>query len=220
MDAGLVFSHFVQIPQSARWPWPFGINVVCVLAGANSAYSASPSPPTTINLATPAAPTLGIITNTTVQLNWVDIAGETSYDIVKDEVPMGLVIPKNTLTYTVTGLTPNTTYTFRVKAVNSYNTATSPAALPAKTTVNPTTLTSVTPLSSSELKLLWVDVSGEAGYEIQSVPLVNHEENPASPPSGWGTWTIRKRKRASAKPCGPRAITRPTRPESKRITAP
>jgi hypothetical protein len=55
------------------------------------------------------------ITDTSVQLNWTDAGDEQSYLIYKNSV---LLVKRgaNTLTYTATGLTANTTYSFRVDA--------------------------------------------------------------------------------------------------------
>jgi trimeric autotransporter adhesin len=71
----------------------------------------------------PTAPTLsaGTITTTSIQLNWTgatDNVGVVSYDVYQ-----GLSFVTNTVssTYTVTGLNPNTAYTFTVKAKDASN---------------------------------------------------------------------------------------------------
>jgi chitodextrinase len=57
----------------------------------------------------------GTVTETTVQLNWTDGGDEQNYKLYQDSVLL-TTLGKNVLTFTVTNLTPNTTYNFRVDA--------------------------------------------------------------------------------------------------------
>ncbi|MBT0663850.1 fibronectin type III domain-containing protein [Geobacter pelophilus] len=158
-----------------------------LLTGANSTFS-SPERTATTVLPTPAAPTTSNISNNSVTLTWTDILGETNYDIIKDGVRLNLALAKDTITYTVTGLSPATAYNFQVYAYNGLSSSTS-TATPATTTVNPTSLSSVVPQSATAIQLTWADATGESGYEIQRRTLNNQEESPASPPTGWTAWT-------------------------------
>jgi uncharacterized delta-60 repeat protein len=167
--------------------YKFRLQGVHTTQSANSAYS-SPDRTATTFIPTPAAPTTSNITNNSVTLTWTDILGETNYDIIKDGVRMNLALAKDTITYTVTGLSPATSYNFQVYAYNSLSNSTS-TVTPATTTVNPTSLLSVVPQSATAILLTWADAAGESGYEIQRRTLSNQEENPASPPTGWTAWT-------------------------------
>ena len=61
----------------------------------------------------------GTITSTSIQLNWTDAVDETSYEVHEQTAACtgggaAVVLPANTLTYTVSNLLPNTTHTFCV----------------------------------------------------------------------------------------------------------
>jgi hypothetical protein len=85
----------------------------------------------------PTAPTLsvGTITTTSIQLNWsgaTDNVGVTNYEVYQGA---SLINTLNTTTFTVNSLTPNTAYTFTVKAKDAQGNTSN-----ASNAVNPTTL--------------------------------------------------------------------------------
>ncbi len=128
---------------------------------------------------TPAAPsnlTAVVQSTTEVLLSWGDnSANETSFRV--EFRPQGGSFAEigsvgaNTASAVVTGLTPNTTYEFRVRARNSAGnsaysntaTATTEPPIPAA----PTGL-EVTPLSGDSVELSWVDQSAnETAFEVE-----------------------------------------------------
>ncbi|KAA6219925.1 chitinase [Streptomyces filamentosus] len=82
----------------------------------------------------PAAPTglaAGSPTSTTVPLSWPAVAGATSYKVYRGATAVGTVTGTS---YTATGLTPSTAYSFQVSAVNSAGESAKSAAVTATTT--------------------------------------------------------------------------------------
>ncbi|MWC30892.1 fibronectin type III domain-containing protein [Paenibacillus sp. MMS18-CY102] len=76
----------------------------------------SPVPTRTI-LGTPASITF-TAASTSMALSWAAIAGATGYEIEIDGVVVNV---GNVTSYTATGFLPNTTHTFRIRAVNAVN---------------------------------------------------------------------------------------------------
>jgi hypothetical protein len=91
------------------------------------------------------------LTTTSVRLTWTDAGNEDTYD-VREVLTSGFVVlatlPKNTLAYNVTGVTPGTTHTYRIVARKGGSTAlsnpdtitfpsanTAPTAVPKSATV-------------------------------------------------------------------------------------
>jgi hypothetical protein len=92
----------------------------------NAATTTTGTSPTQLS-----APTLtaGTPTDTTIPLTWTNVSNESSYKIEKtiDNVTwtqIGGIIPANTTSYTATSLTPETLYSFRIKAVGDGTTYT------------------------------------------------------------------------------------------------
>jgi uncharacterized repeat protein (TIGR03803 family) len=108
----------------------------------------------------PTAPTLsaGTITTTSIQLNWTgatDNVGVVSYDVYQ-----GLSFVTNTLssTYTVTGLNPNTAYTFTVKAKDAQgNTSNASNELLVSTQPEPITTTQRLEVENGFTKITDID---------------------------------------------------------------
>ena len=130
----------------------------------------------------PVAPTslaATVVSDTQLSLLWVDnSSNETSFNVERQNGASWTVIatlPANTTSYTDSGLTAATSYTYRVNAVNaggpSIYTNTSTATT--KTVVNtnapaaPTNLAAAT-VSDTQLSLLWVDNSNnETGFNVE-----------------------------------------------------
>ncbi len=119
------------------------------------------------------------ITAISAVLNWVDVLYETSFDIeraagINQTTGFSVVgsVNQGVVTFTNTGLAPNTGYTYRVIAKNVTGTSTS-------NTVNVTTLNVPIPVAPSNLtatytvsspfaiSLAWNDVTGEDSYLIE-----------------------------------------------------
>ncbi|MFE1268953.1 chitinase [Streptomyces sp. NPDC058757] len=85
-------------------------------------------------VAIPAVPTglaAGSPTSTSVPLSWPAVAGATSYKVYRGGTLAGTVTGTS---YTATGLTPNTPYSFQVSAANSAGESAKSAAVTATTT--------------------------------------------------------------------------------------
>ncbi|MFF6790243.1 chitinase [Streptomyces filamentosus] len=81
--------------------------------------------------ATPTGLAAGSPTSTTVPLSWPAVAGATSYKVYRGATAVGTVTGTS---YTATGLTPSTAYSFQVSAVNSAGESAKSAAVTATTT--------------------------------------------------------------------------------------
>ncbi len=131
----------------------------------------------TIALA-PAAPTNLVVTpasGTELDLSWTDNANnESAYEVWRS-INGGTFteltpLPANTTMYMNTGLSPNTTYSYFVEAVNSAGTSSS-ATVSSNTSTPPATPTvaaiPVTYLSPTEIDLAWIDnANNETGYNV------------------------------------------------------
>lgn len=148
----------------------------------NSDYSSVAKAVTSVT--SPAAPTnldVVVISSTQLRLSWQDNAdNELWFSIERktsggsyaevDTAPAG----SGTITYTNTGLSPATTYTYRVRAYNSagysgYSNEDSAATEEAPPNA-PTNL-SAQAVSSSQINLVWQDKSSdETGFKIERSP--------------------------------------------------
>lgn len=121
--------------------------------------------------ATPTAPPTGTSTlsftagNAQVTLNWTPVSGATSYKVFRN----GTMIQENVnaLTFTNTGLTNGTAYSYRVAAVNAGGTgpqSNSVSATPQTVLTGAPTLTG-TP-GNARVSLSWTAVTGASGYRV------------------------------------------------------
>ncbi|GAB4411384.1 MAG: hypothetical protein OHK0032_07290 [Thermodesulfovibrionales bacterium] len=126
------------------------------------------------SLLTPTNLTATVISSSTISLSWTDNAtGEDGYKLER-KIGTGpyteiTTLGVNATSYTNSGLTDGTQYSYRVRAYNTIpadsfysNEAT------AVTPLNPPTGLTATALSSSQVSLAWVDNSqSEEGYRIE-----------------------------------------------------
>ncbi|NDD63326.1 MAG: hypothetical protein EBZ36_05020, partial [Acidobacteria bacterium] len=129
-------------------------------------------------LAIPAAPTGLVATRRSqsqITLTWTDnSAKETGFRVDRKTgsgtfTSLTPTLPSNAVIYNDTGLTPDTTYTYRIVALNETGSSES-SEVSATTGVTPAVPTnlSVTPITSSQLRLSWNDNSlTEAGFRIR-----------------------------------------------------
>ncbi|MCD8384466.1 MAG: fibronectin type III domain-containing protein, partial [Clostridiales bacterium] len=117
----------------------------------------------------PLTPTLKSISNTTsgVTITWNAVSGATSYQVwrkVSGSSSWSKVGTVTTTSYTSTGVESGTTYTFTVKAVNSYGTSGYNATgLTIRYLATPKITLSNT---SSGVKVAWGAISGAASYYV------------------------------------------------------
>ena len=113
---------------------------------------------------------------TEIRLNWTDASNnETGFQI--DRSPNGTsgwtqigTVNANVATYTNSGLSPSTTYYYRVRSNNSAGSSGNSNVANATTPVTPPaapSFLSATTLSSSQIRLNWTDnASNETGFQI------------------------------------------------------
>jgi chitinase len=123
---------------------------------------------------TPAALTPSGITPTSITLSWAastDNVGVTGYDIYRDGLYIG---SSSTTSFSIVRLTPNTTYSFTVKAKDGAgNSSASSAALSVRSgdTISPASVSAVTAsnITATSVTLSWQGSSdnyGVTGYTI------------------------------------------------------
>ncbi len=145
---------------------PYSFTVVAVNGAAASAAS-SPLSATPVASA-PSAPTGLTATagNAQVALTWTSPAGATGYRVYRGGV---LVASVASASYTDTGLTNGTAYTWTVRAVkqNSAESAASSAATATPQVPAPATPTGVTATAgANQVTLAWNAVSGATSYKV------------------------------------------------------
>src|SRR5207249_2597879 len=144
-------------------------------SGGDSTYSNAPNAATLPNA--PASPT-GLLasaaSSSQIDLAWTDNANnETGFKIERspDNLAWSQIatVAANVATYSNTGLTPNTTYYYRVRATNTggdsaYSNTASAATLPTAPTAPTALLASAA--SSSQINLSWTDnANNETGFK-------------------------------------------------------
>ncbi|MFH1261951.1 MAG: fibronectin type III domain-containing protein [Pseudomonadota bacterium] len=145
-------------------------------AGGESSRSL-PATATTTSVAPtiPAAPTTLVVastTDTTVKLNWTDNSNnESEFHVYRDgALVSALTVATNVTTVTDTGRTPNTTYSYLVKAYNAAGESSASNTVSPKTLLSipqaPTSLTA-TAYSNTQIQLHWVDnADNESGFTV------------------------------------------------------
>lgn len=154
-------------------------------AGGDSAWSNETNGTAALAVPTLSAPTT--ITTISMYLAWTSIsgAGVTSYTLEYKEGASGTYVasgcPINlNLNCTVTGLLPNKTYYFHVKATNAAGDSAWSGEQSGKTLLLTPTLDSATRVSATRIDLAWTGVAEATGYTVQQADCKNNASNPAS----------------------------------------
>jgi hypothetical protein len=145
-------------------------------SGGNSGYSNTASARTHLP-PSPVAPgnlTATAVSSSRINLSWADNSNnETGFMIERCAATCSYTsIGSNVTSYSDTGLTENTTYTYRVKATNSggdsaYSNSATATTLTASLPSAPTNLTA-TAVSKTQINLSWADNSSdETGFKIE-----------------------------------------------------
>jgi len=152
----------------------------------------------------PLAPVQNAPTNlasTSVTLNWTDVVGETGYEVWRKEGAAGtwgVLSPKpgqNVVTFNDSGLTPNTQYSYKIRAFNSSGSSADSTEQAVLTKFVAPTLTAASGVSATEIDLAWSDVAGETGYTVEYASCSYSNSSPTlcstylTSTSGWTTWT-------------------------------
>jgi hypothetical protein len=144
-------------------------NYSIIATNANGESQAATAVETT-SITTPDAPTSLIVTTiseTALDLSWIDNSYVENGFIIKRNGTSITTTTADTVNYSDTSLTCNTTYSYSVIATNSVGDS-SPSSTVSKTT-SPCTPTDfiATQISTSQIDLTWTDVADETGYTIK-----------------------------------------------------
>ena len=112
------------------------------------------------------------VSSTAVNLAWTGVSGAQQYTVSWWQTPYGAVqstlVSHDTTQLPVTGLLPNTSYSFQVTADDGVNTASQSNVQIVTTMPASPTLTAV-PVSSTQVNLSWSGVAGTMDYVIDNV---------------------------------------------------
>ncbi len=177
LHAGLGPNQNTYLDQNLTANTLYVYQVRAVNQGGNSAFSNQagattlPNPP-----AAPSGLTATAVSGSQIDLAWGDNSSNELDFVLEVSSDGGATFAflatrgANTTTHSHTGLAPETTRHYRVKARNAGgDSAWSNVAFATTLQVPPATPTNLTTtaLSSSEIRLTWNDVSGEQGYRIE-----------------------------------------------------
>jgi len=142
----------------------------------------------TTTLVAPGNLTATVATLSSVTLAWSDVVGETNYQVEQDGAILGGVnLVANSTSYTVTGLSQNIQYCFRVKPYNAGSSAFSNQAC--VTIYGPPTISSISGIAQTQLTLNWSDVPVATGYEVWQSAATTQSSPPTSPLTGsWNAY--------------------------------
>jgi fibronectin type 3 domain-containing protein len=138
----------------------------------NSAGSSAPSATVTATTVpnAPGGVKASVISTTQINVSWNDVSGETGYRIERSTgggvwVQVGTA-GANVKTFSDTGLSSGTTYSYRVFATNVGGSSPPSNTVTAKTRLDAPGGFTATAVSSTQINLAWSDVNGETGYRI------------------------------------------------------
>lgn len=150
-------------------------------SAASSSASSAPEDAGASTIADPGAPPTGATTVTAtavsssaVEVDWTDVTGETGYRLERSsDGATGWAavarLPENATAALDSGLSPNTTYFYRVVATTDGGDASVSDVASVTTWIAPADapIVAAVAVSSSQVDLSWVDVASETGYRIE-----------------------------------------------------
>jgi fibronectin type 3 domain-containing protein len=141
---------------------------------AMNAGGASLAPVNTPATTIPLAPTLtgSVASDTQINLGWSNVAGETNYVLQRsdDGVSGWTTVASplaNVIGYGNTGLTADTSYSYRVLAHNASGDSAASNVVTAHTLLPAVTGLMATGVSTTEIDLSWSNSTGETGYRVE-----------------------------------------------------
>ncbi|MBO4999055.1 MAG: fibronectin type III domain-containing protein, partial [Lachnospira sp.] len=100
-------------------------------------------------------------TENSVTISWSPVSGATGYDVLIN----GMVYSVAGTSCTITGLSPNTSYTYQIRSKNADGASAYGAAKTVKTTPLPPSAPDATPTKDS-VAISWTTVTGATGYDV------------------------------------------------------
>ena len=154
--------------------------LIAFSAQCNESNVKKQSPPTSIPLAPSVAPTISTKTFDTITLEWEAVTGATYYEVHRSDAADGTYTKINQMTitslsYTDMGLTPSTTYHYRINACNSIGCSVEFSPVVSDSTEAPPPIPNVpaaarvstnTLPTSDAITIEWTTVTGATYYEV------------------------------------------------------
>ena len=145
--------------------------VVATNAGGESSPSATSSATTLVAPpSTPTGVTAGTVSATQIAVSWQSSSGATGYRVERSSnggSSWTVAGTTSTLSFTDSGLSPATTYSYRVVATNAGGGSAPSTVVAATTTTTAPTGLTATPVSSTQINVAWQVTSGASGYRLQ-----------------------------------------------------
>jgi phosphodiesterase/alkaline phosphatase D-like protein len=135
----------------------------------------TPATPTAVPSA-PSSPALTVLSSTSIKMTWRDTTNELYFRVERSLSSTGgwtqvATVPTNTLLFTDTGLTPSTTYYYRVFAVNELGSSASSSVVSKTTQAPPPAAPSnlrSTSVGRTSVGLAWNDnATNESGFKVE-----------------------------------------------------
>jgi len=132
---------------------------------------------------TPSAPSIGSATCNSLNINWTSVSGASSYKVYRDGVQVG---SPATTSFTDTGLSPSTSYSYKISACNNCGCSAQGSSSSSSTTGIPNApgAPSFPGKTCSSISLNWSSVSGASSYEVYrdgslvtTTTLTSHTDN-------------------------------------------
>ncbi len=163
---------FVLTGLTPSTAYTFGVEVK---GTASALFSTTGNPTATATTAAipvpvaPSAPTVSDVTETGLTLTWTAVPNAATYNVYQNDVLAASGIAG--LTQAITGLSPNTAYSFKVSAVNASGESPRSAATSATTLydVPAAPVPAVSAVSYTSATVAWPAASGAVAYEVNGV---------------------------------------------------
>jgi fibronectin type 3 domain-containing protein len=125
--------------------------------------------PAATRLPSPSGLSAGTVTTSSISISWTAVSNADTYKIYRSNAAAGTysaVGTSGTASYTDTGLSPGTTYYYKVSAVNAWGESEQSTYIPAATRLPPPSDLSAGTVTTSGVSISWTAVSNADSYKI------------------------------------------------------